>query len=86
MKRMNIDLDGNLIPIKFFILQKTLKTLIEIYSIQSINDALGKIYWELSYEEYDGSKRKLFDDLSEAYDDINNKFFVSIRKGKAFRG
>ena len=85
MKKIGPTSDKVYVPIKYIILEKALKAIIDIYSIQTINDLLAKIYWELSWNEYESDKKNLYDKLSESYDNINNSIFVSMRKEKIFK-
>lgn len=56
------------------ILKQSIKTLIDLYGIEKINDTLGEIFDEKMkafIEKSDAKQAKYFDELSEYYDEIN---------------
>jgi hypothetical protein len=66
------------------LLDRILKFLIDLYSIEKINEALCDIYDDKMYaaiEKGDKEQAGLFDELSESYDQINRMLQV-----RPFRG
>jgi len=53
--------------------------LIELYGIEKINDAISENLYDRIKYDYEGRithvNNKLYDELSEAYDNINLRFF-----------
>jgi hypothetical protein len=54
------------------LLKTILHGLIKTYGLAEINNAIAEIYCDL----YEKKKEVMFDELSEAYDNINYRFFV----------
>lgn len=61
------------------LLKQTLKALIDLYTIEKVNDALGEIYddrMRLAAEKGDEKSAKFLDEMAEFYDEINRKLLV----------
>jgi hypothetical protein len=56
---------------KSFVLKNALRIFIIKFGIEEVNDAIAQILYEKAYDEHN----LFWDDVSEAYDDINLKFF-----------
>jgi hypothetical protein len=67
------------LSLRHLILKKALRVFIKRFGIQLINDKLADIY----YEEAEINRDYFYDDVSEAYDKINEMFrFRSVRDKK----